>query len=840
MGAEGAGKGRLADAFPNQEIEGAGAAGQADSREEVAAETAAQVEQGPQETPAAAQLDSSPESQQDSSKEEIDAFEASLGSVNSIDTLGEALSKKAFRFSDTNEIWPGSKIVDLAREVAEGKRTLRDIPADWGELYNTIVRITPGSSERGIVPPPLPTETPAEEKVAVTPPPLPTKKTPPPLPDEEAVTIPVEGEKHSPEEVPVHVEGEAGPVAPSPEEARKALDAIQERIKESPRGKLATAREAYIAAFRADEEGKKAGGFLSKARQALTGKKAPVQEMSPELLAAKAAYDEAMRTYGKSIAAERFAAMGEKTPAAERMAKAQAFREVFLEEYKLRQDAKLEPLAPQEKGRFVKAVNWWAKQKPVTKILTTAALVGFGGTIGAGIAAGLSGASFAVLGASIFEKAFDASKIEQLKNQNLATVWNWLTERQPDTLEAFSKAEAIARQEMAADAARRRMREWKRMAAMVAAGAIGVFTMKGIMGTEVVQNTMNAAASGVSEVAGRAADTLGTAADTVYAAGSSAMERGAEFAQDTITTTGAAAEMAEYAANQALERGKEAVLNTAWDAASGVATVGSTIESGINTAADTVHNVAEIAEQAIHDRVGDVFPGNGVVEGAAQEVATTAPTAAPEIGIPTPDTSMADVDLNLDTLEKPGAGAGSFTAPEGAVSFEDSVMPAEGVVSPETVQTPEIPTLRAEPIPIAQEIPVAEPIPGTEAAVAPETVAMPTLQLTPENASWFEQLHGTTFNATSPLDQAKMSILQRLGEANIMGESAGARIPSPLVTRAIQSVAGSASDAAGWQAVAEKLATPQILEQIQSMQVEAQAGRTPVAVAEASIRALLR
>lgn len=598
-----------------------------------------------------AERDAKATNQESAEVDPVAAFYERLAGVKSFDELYGVLSRQEYVFEtpEGEERWTAAEMIAFIRTVEQGERPLSDIPDAWGEIKTTVARLLEASKEKEEekkrpTPPPLPPRPvpPPLPPQGATPPPLPSSPTPPPLPETNTVTPPPlpDVEKKGPPPLP---ETEKKGPPPLPKVTTEIVKGSETLLQE-----LQNARDAYIAQHRAYLDERKAGGLLNKIKNTFTGVKPEFEDQLPESLRlAKDVYDDAMRAYGLDMAKQKLRDSGEAiTPQQEAMAKANAFRNVFLKEYQITRRAQAETYPPAEKNLFVKGVEWWSKRSLLTKIGVTSGLVLFGGTIGAGVAAGLSGAGFAAAAGGVFEKVSKVEKLDQMRDQDLDTVWSNLVKRQPETEDAFSKAENEARKVMSADEARRRMRELKRTAVMLAAGVLGVVTMKGIM--------------------------------------------------SALT---------------------------------------------------------------------------GGVESAASGSAPEAPT--PE-AVPT------------DTGATPPAPE---TAPDSTGSG-----------------------LRAVPVEF--------------------------LNASPQETTWFDMLHHTPYDGASPLDQAKMTVIQKLSEAGIMGSNAGTPVPSPLVDRVIQSVFGGANSVEGWQAAANMVSDSQILEQIKAAQAEVMVDPSKTAVAEATIRAL--
>ena len=596
--------------------------------------------------------EASPKKPESTERDPIADFYERLKSVKSFDELYGVLGRNNYVFETENgdQTWASQDMVALISSVEKGEQNIDVVPNSWDEIKDTVRRLLAEKEQAAQTPPPLP------DDIEQTPPPLPVEDepVPPALPDEEITTE--ESTEETPEEVEILEDAESIVEAT---EAPKSLEELQQE--------LVDAREKYFQEHRAYMDTRKASGILGKLKQTFGGIKPEAENELPALLNyAKDNYDDAMRAYGKANAAmwiENAAQRGPLPEGFEVGAKAHAFREVFKREYDLQQQAKAETYPPAEKNLFVKSVDWWAKRKPVTKILITAGLIGFGGMPGAGIAAGLTGMSFAAFGGAAFEKISKVAKLDKLRDQDLDTVWTQLVTEHPDTAEEFSKTDAEARRVMGEDAARRRMREYKRTAVMIATGVLGLVSV----------------------------------------------------------------------------------------------------------------NVLK-----------DVFSGIGATEGAK--------------GMSMPDA---------------GAGGVAETAATGATEAATTAA-SETVV---TQATEAVTTAAPEQIvatPIAE---VASALPATEV-----------------QSSWFNTLHNTPYNPESVLDQAKMTVIQKLSDAGIMGSSGGSAVPSPIVDRAIQGVFG-ADNVSGWQSAAETVSNSAVLDQIKNLQIQALKNPSQASMIEAQIRA---
>jgi hypothetical protein len=591
----------------------------------------------------------------------------------------------------------------------------------------------------------------------------------------ESVIIPIEGEPSVAENIPVHtveddgIERVAGiPIYETPE-----LNATKEALE--------TAREAYIKEYRSHSEQTQGKGLLSRIKQKITGTKRndPPIELPESLLAAKALYNTAMQAYGHEMIAEH-ARSNEKSPAEiEKLAKARVFRDIFLSEYKLRQEAQADTLPPVEKNLFVKTADWWAKRGLVTKIAVTSALVGFGGAVGAGVAAGLSGMSFAALGGGLFEKVSKIEKLDALRNKNLDEAWGSLVDQNPEAGDMFANIEKQARAIMSADDARRRTRELKRTAVMIASGIVGVATMQGI--------TSAFSSFSGGEVAGAS----GTAPEAVSGTAGAEAVVGNEYARPM----------------------QFSVIDDPMVAEAPVVTEASVVAPEIE-APEVAENIPQPVEAPASP---DMNPDSDIH--VPLEVTGAEPTPIP-IAEPVPVAEPIPVATEIPVAEVVVPGPEVVAEP-----VSEAVTTETGTATVEASTTGGV------------EAVADGAVEGTATGAVLEGGALNLENVTGDHAAWFGSLHESPYNPGSLLDQAKMTIVQKLSGAGIMGMMDGMPVPSPLVDRAIDGVFGS-GNAEGWKIAADIISRPDILEQIKTLQAEAMADPSKTAMIEAQIRAL--
>jgi hypothetical protein len=129
---------------------------------------------------------------------------------------------------------------------------------------------------------------------------------------------------------------------------------------------------------------------------------------------------------------------------------------------------------------------------------------------------------------------------------------------------------------------------------------------------------------------------------------------------------------------------------------------------------------------------------------------------------------------------------------------------------------------------------------GTDVDVVPFVVEGISLgEVSTAQESYFEGLHNTSYDPDSPLDQAKMNIVQILEKNGIMGSSSGEAIPSPLVDKAIESLYDS-RDVEGWAHASEMLGKEDVIEKIKVLQAQALANPGATMSAQDSIKNLIK
>jgi len=198
-------------------------------------------------------------------------------------------------------------------------------------------------------------------------------------------------------------------------------------------------------------------------------------------------------------------------------------------------------------------------------------------------------------------------------------------------------------------------------------------------------------------------------------------------------------------------------------------------------------------------------------------------TATPAETVPGSDTITTEITPQPTT---PNTTTSTLEAPLAEAETIQPRYPETAVVNPEAFDPTVIDSSSDE---LFQET-------AFEAAAA-----SPPIEVTGDMTNAFQALHNTSFDPSSALDVAKMDIMNSLSGAEITGVSDGFSVPSPMVDRVIDSIVtaqGGGSNA--WQSIADKLHSPELLEQIKALQERALEDSSLISDAEGQIRNLLR